>query len=183
MKYYKVVPLLHLLWLAFISMSCSGSLGAFAAQSSNRNATHDDLVGITLPSESTMTLENYNEWNLPFAFTFDVNATNADDTFPSNAYQMEMDPSAIFSIIFLDTTLITIPDEDKRTLNYTFYGQNDFNVTGHWQNLTYTFTLEGQAISVDVTTFVVYSSSPETGVSGSIGMAQSNYNRQMQFIR
>ena len=54
-----------------------------------------------------------------------------------------MDPCAFFSIIFVDTTLITIPEEDKRTLNYTFYGQNGFNVTGQWQELTFNFTLEG----------------------------------------
>ena len=70
MKNYKVVPLL---WLAFTAISCSKGLGAHAAESSNRNSTHaGHHLGVDLPDESTMTLENYNDWNLPFAFTFDI---------------------------------------------------------------------------------------------------------------
>ena len=57
MKYYKIVPLLPLLWLSFVSMSCSKSFGALAAQSTNRNATHDrQLSAPDLPGPSTMTL-------------------------------------------------------------------------------------------------------------------------------
>ena len=69
---------------------------------------------------------------------------------------MEMDPSAIFSIIFLETTLIPVDEDKLRKLNYTFFGQNNFEVTGHWQDLTFNFTLEGQPISINMTTFVVY---------------------------
>jgi len=37
---------------------------------------------------------------------------------------MEMDPAAYFTIIFVDSSL-SMPTETI-TLNYTFYGQNDF---------------------------------------------------------
>jgi len=59
-----------------------------------------------------MPLENYNDWNLPFSMTFSVAAVDQTSSdFPTNKYQLEMDPSAFFSIIFVDTTLVTIPED------------------------------------------------------------------------
>lgn len=93
-----------------------------------------------------------------------------------------MDPSAFFSIIFVDTTLIEISPENERTMNYTFYGQNGYNITGEWKDLTFNMTIDEQCVSLNLTTFVSYRVSPETGVSGSIGLAQSKYNPSYNFM-
>ena len=84
-------------------------------------------------------LENYNNWNLPFAKTFKISPGLEDDKvtlvpFPKDSYLLEMDPSAYFSIIFVDTSLYEadLKTEDMVTLNYTFYGQNGFEVQGYW---------------------------------------------------
>jgi len=52
-----------------------------------------------------MPLESYNNWNLPFASTFSIEPKDSTVKFPKGNYQLEMDPSAYFSIIFVDTTL------------------------------------------------------------------------------
>lgn len=56
-------------------------------------------------------------------------------------------------------------------MNYTFYGQNGYNITGEWKDLTFNMTVDEQCVSLNLTTFVSYRVSPETGVSGSIGLA------------
>lgn len=103
-----------------------------------------------------------------------MNETDTTGSFPTSKYQLEVDPSAFFSIIFVDTTLST--PTDPRTLNYTFFGQNDYTLVGEWKDLTFTFMLEEESISLPLTTFVCYQSSPESGVQGSLGIAQSMYN-------
>ena len=80
-----------------------------------------------------MHLEEYNDWNLPFAKTCLIEPSDADwdmeydfiTDFPSNYYKMNIDPSAYFSIIWLgEEYLDTIPDKRwLRNLNYTFYGE------------------------------------------------------------
>ena len=92
-----------------------------------------------------------------------------------------MDPAAFFSIIFVDTTLIT--PTNPITMNYTFYGQNGYNFTGEWKDLTLNFTVDDELVSINMTAFVSYRNSPETGLAGSIGLAQSRYNPTMNFMR
>ena len=114
-------------------------------------------------------MENYNDWNLPFAFTFIVEDSELTGNFPTNTYQLEADPSAYFSIIFVDTSLTTI--ENPVTLNYTFFGQNDYTLDGEWKELTFKFNFEGVDIELPLTTFVCYMASPESGTKGSLGLA------------
>lgn len=47
--------------------------------------------------------------------------------------------------------------------------------------MNYTFAIEGQMVNFEMITFVSYLDSPETGLSGSIGLAQSRYNPNMNF--
>ena len=49
-------------------------------------------------------LNNYNGWNLPFAYN--VNISSADDkVFPIGQYLLEFDPTATFSVIFIETEI------------------------------------------------------------------------------
>ena len=43
-----------------------------------------------------------------------------------NTYKMEVDPSSLFSMLFLETTTfetLGIPDDKLVNLNYTFFGE------------------------------------------------------------
>ena len=79
-------------------------------------------------------LENYNDWNLPFAKTVTIEGKKTQDPshtsdyayeLPLAMYTLEVDPSALFSILFLDKDEfeeLNIPEDSIRTLNYTFFG-------------------------------------------------------------
>ena len=82
---------------------------------------------------------------MPFAKTFSVkqdvrNYTVEDVKVPSGKYQLAMNPSAFFSVIFVESTITT--PENPVTLNYTWYGQNNFTITGEWLDLNLTFKYE-----------------------------------------
>lgn len=150
------------LWLPILAITFAVFQRAEVAVGVNAK---ERLGGASLNSTVTMPLENYNDWNLPFAMTFSVASTStSQNNFPTDKYLLEMDPGAIFSIIFVDTTLVTIPEADQVTCNYTFYGQNGYTFIGQWLDLHYSFTIEGEVVEFDLTTFVSYQSSPETGV-------------------
>jgi hypothetical protein len=76
---------------------------------------------------------------------------------------MEMDPASYFSIIFVDTNLSNPPTETI-TLNYTWYGQNDFTIEGVWLDVNLALTVEDTDYSVPLTVFVSYMKTPESGV-------------------
>ena len=139
----------------------------------------------------TIKLDNYNNWNLPFAKNFTI--TQVDDAteetnvaFPTGKYNLGLNPAAFFSVIFLDTTLIEL--SDPITLNYTWYGENDFQINGTWVNLNFTldyFAEDGTLLnsSMSLKTFVSpQSNMPEPGLNGFIGMAWSYYNYNYNFM-
>ena len=49
-------------------------------------------------------LDNYNGWNLPFAQSVNISSAN-DEVFPIGKYLLEFDPTAAFSVIFIETGL------------------------------------------------------------------------------
>jgi hypothetical protein len=53
---------------------------------------------------------------------------------------MELSPASYFSIIFVDSNL-SMPTETI-TLNYTWYGQNDFTIKGVWVNVDMSLTID-----------------------------------------
>ena len=59
-----------------------------------------------------------------------------------NMYNMEVDPSALFSILFVEPHTFAsmgVPQKSMKTLNYTFFGDEtllEFN--GTWVNITMT---------------------------------------------
>ena len=59
-----------------------------------------------------------------------------------NLYNMEVDPSALFSVLFLEShtfASMEVPKEDMTTLNYTFFGdQTLLEYSGAWVNISMT---------------------------------------------
>lgn len=75
-----------------------------------------------------------------------------------------MDPAATFSVIFVDITLHKI--ENPITLNYTWYGFNQTYIQGEWVDVSVNVNLDGyeDPVQLDLTVFVSYMASPETGL-------------------
>ena len=79
-------------------------------------------------------LEDYNDWNLPFAKTVRIEGRKTQDPsytsdyayeLPLSKVKLEVDPSALFSILFVDKAefdAMNISKDSRRTLNYTFFG-------------------------------------------------------------
>ena len=77
-------------------------------------------------------LEDYNDWNLPFAKTVQIKGQKGETGYTdgpfshdlgASQYKLEVDPSALFSMIFVDSESFTdYTTDDLVTLNYTFYG-------------------------------------------------------------
>lgn len=89
-------------------------------------------------------LENYNGWNLPFAKTVEITGRKGgldpyverefSHQLATNTYKLEVDPSALFSFIFVSNTTFTDYNEkDVMTMNYTFLGSAEMmSYTGVW---------------------------------------------------
>ena len=62
------------------------------------------LSYLTFAKSIIWELEDYNDWNLPFAKTVEIRSKqDAAETqsIPPKSYKMRIDPSVLFSIIFL----------------------------------------------------------------------------------
>lgn len=68
------------------------------------------------------------------------------------------------------------------TVNYTWYGQNNYTFTGEWHNLRYRTIIGEEEVSIDLMTLVVYDQTPENGLNGFVGMAMSQYNPDYNFM-
>ena len=94
----------------------------------------------------TWSLESYNEWDLPFAKTVEVKQrTGGDHYYAINTFttKLEIDPSALFSIIFMQrSNFPEVQDEDLRTLNYTYFGPENMldGYQGVWTDVTIVIT-------------------------------------------
>lgn len=87
-----------------------------------------------------MELENYNDWNLPFAKTLTIQAEDStDQSFPTTKYILEIDPASFITVIFVDTYL-SIPDTPIQ-MNYTWYGENGFTIKGCWKEVLINVTV------------------------------------------
>ena len=85
---------------------------------------------------------------------------------------MRVDPSAIFSILFLEPEFFTDYDEsDLITLDYTFLGKNpQMLYTGVWADITIKIKhhvgSESEVTTVDFTIFVAIGTAPEKDLDG-----------------
>ena len=109
--------------------------------------------------------------------TIQIEATDDSTNFPKSNYAMEVDPSAYFSVIFTDLDIAKV--DNPITLNYTFYGSENYLVKGTWQEMNLVFnkgklpvneSLEGDYI-INLTVFIAYATPPESGLSGTLGIA------------
>ena len=72
-------------------------------------------------------LENYNDWNLPFAKTVEIKGQEGgrfSSKLAANTYKLEVDPSAFFSIIFLDKSEVTYEESSLVNLDYNAFGNH-----------------------------------------------------------
>ena len=66
-----------------------------------------------LSSIQTWELEDYNDWNLPFAKTVEIKGRKGQagytgdhgHTLGASSYKMEVDPSALFTVLFLEKSV------------------------------------------------------------------------------
>ena len=75
------------------------------------------LATISYANKITWQLEDYNGWNLPFAKTVEIqgrtdNLGDYPHVLALKNYIMRVDPSAIFSILFLEKDFFTDYTED-----------------------------------------------------------------------
>ena len=72
-------------------------------------------------------LEDYNGWNLPFAKTVEIQGLtggNYTHELGAKSYKLEVDPSALFTVLFLEPDEFTDwKKDDLVPLNYTFFGK------------------------------------------------------------
>ena len=137
-------------------------------------------------NERRIALQNYNGWDLPFAKDIKISPKDAEANFPTSKYLLGLNPAAFFSIIFVDTSLYQ--PANPVTIDYSWYGQNNFTIKGEWVDLWYNFTLadtidgQEQTVNVTLTTFVSYQASPESGLDGFLAISLSQYNFNTNFL-
>ena len=124
-------------------------------------------------------LENYNGWNLPFKKTFELEALDPSINFPLSNYNLEIDPSAYFSVVFTDLD-INKEVEEPVLLNYTFYGEKNFAANGTWTDMRVKFNkaqgTEGFGdYNVTIKIFLAYAKPPESGLDGTLGIAVTGW--------
>ena len=116
-------------------------------------------------NHTTWTLSDYNEWNLPFmkqAYMIPIlNGEVKQEVFYEKNYNLEVDATAFFSILWQPNKPNYIKDKEMINLNYTFFGDSMFEATGIWAkaNITITEEKDGQKPEIyntDLVIFVAY---------------------------
>ena len=140
---------------------------------------------VSASGEVTWKLDDYNDWNLPFAKTIEIVGRNDTDrhalTLAQNSYKLEVDPSAYFSVLFLDESQFPSPDEYSsglKTLDYAPYGSNSLltGAKGIWGDVTMIIPADLEASSsitnytVNITMFIAKYDPPEAGLKGTLAL-------------
>ena len=97
----------------------------------------------------------------------------------ANSYKLEVDTSALFSIIFVDEASFTdYTEDDVVTLNYTFLGSEPMVIRqGVWTNVQ--MTIQAQADSTDpsneitvsdIVIFVAFGNPVDSGLDGTLSL-------------
>ena len=129
---------------------------------------------------------NYNGWNIPFASNVTIEDPLGDTVISDRDYLLIPCPQAFFSVLFVDSSVYK--PENPVTLNYTWFGANNYTVEGEWRELNvgmYITDNNGKLteVQMELEFFVSYQASPETGLDGFIGMVLSKHNYKMNFMR
>ena len=140
-------------------------------------------------------MENYNGWNIPFAKTVEIVGRKKDDSYdgkygiglPADSYKLEVDPSAVFSFIFIPEDSFTDPiGDDRVSMNYTFLG-NEVMLAfdGVWVDVNMTIptdvyndTLANYTVSLTIFCALTNSTHqpPDAGLNGTLGVAVTPNN-------
>ena len=146
-------------------------------------------VANALKGMQTWELEDYNDWNLPFAKTVEIKGRKGQEGYVdtdghghnlgASTYKMEVDPSALFTVLFVDKSVFTdYQESDLVTLDYALIGnigQLD-PIQGVWTDcevqMTNTIeeTHESQNYTVNVTIFIALGKPPDTGLAGTLSI-------------
>jgi len=90
---------------------------------------------VTARSTMTIELENYNQWNLPYAKTVYVTQTSVSTpSVQQGSYQLLVDPNSWVTVFFTELDL-----GGTDSLNYTFYGSEETELTGKWLTMELQF--------------------------------------------
>lgn len=132
----------------------------------------------TTGQQSIWSLQDYNEWNLPFAKEVYLEHNpqgNFTTYFYLQNYMLKVDASAIFSILWQQKMPPTVSEDDLIELDYGYYGNEAYKARGVWSsarmNITDTDSEEhAKQFSINVTIFIAYGKSPETGLDGLLAL-------------
>lgn len=88
---------------------------------------------------------------------------------------MEVDPSALFTVLFLSPDVFTdYQTSDLKTLNYTFLGDvNQYQLSGMWTDVEISLTNDENSdhpYEADVTIFIALGTPPDAGLSGTLSI-------------
>ena len=121
-------------------------------------------------------MDGYNDWNLPFAKIVEIQGREGGDHYHNlalDSYTMRVDPSAVFSILFLEPDFFTDYNEsDLVLMDYTFLGSFPQALyRGVWTDVKIKIPHKrGKAVTrkteVDFTLFVAIGTPPEHGLTG-----------------
>ena len=103
-----------------------------------------------------------------------MTAIDKDLDFPMTNYNLEVDPSAYFTIVFTDLDIRKV--ENPILLNYTFFGDYNYEANGTWADMKLTFNKNGDIAgygdyNITLRVFVAYATPPESGLDGTLGLA------------
>ena len=135
------------------------------------------LASLTSALKIVWELENYGDWNLPFAKLVEIQGREGGNHYHNlalDSYKMRVDPSAVFSVLFLEPAFFTDYNEsDLVVMDYTFLGNFPQVVyRGVWTDVSIKIRhnrgVEGpsETSNVDFTIFVAIGTPPEYGLSG-----------------
>ena len=101
-------------------------------------------------------------------------------TLGANSYKLEVDPSALFTVLFLEKSYFTdYTDDQLISLNYTFLGNNEQidPLKGVWCDSTIMLKndkddgTESKNYTADITIFIALGTPPDAGLYGTLSIS------------
>ena len=95
---------------------------------------------------------------------------------------LKVDATAVFSILWQEKIPAGVDESNLIDLDYNYYGDESYSAKGIWSSATMNITDnenyqigEGaKQFSINITIFLAFGKSPETGLDGLLALGQSN---------